>query len=137
MPVPDNQTWVEFSVAFTNESTSSHVDIAPVVAAEHYSGAPGPNHITDGDLERYSSSTGTWQNLGSLGEGMGMDFMGTGDGASFSLPPGRTVSIQYRMDLRADDQPGTLGIDAIAAVPGVVSGQQLGTISVPLVVTST
>jgi hypothetical protein len=136
MRIINNGQWMDFSVTFANYSTTGYPAIAPVVDAEHYTGAPSPStEQTQGDLERYDPSSGSWVDLHFLGQGTGMDFMGTGDAARFPLPVNATVSIRYRMFLTPQDKPGSLGIDALAVVPpGVTSEMQRGTISVPIMV---
>ena len=111
--VANKGTTEEFQVTFSNYSEAQFPPIAPVVAAEHYSGAPGYEKITAGELERYNPKTHSWTKL-ALGEGTGTDFMSSGEAAKFRLPPGRHVSVRYRMTLSSTDAPGRLKIDALA-----------------------
>ena len=124
---------VDFTVTFTNGTSTNYAAVSPVVATAHSDVRPGPTGEADGRLQRYNRSSGAWEDL-PLSEGEGMDFMYTGDEAAFPLPPGHSVSVQYRISLTRDDGPGTLPIDGLASKTSDHS--DIGNIDVPVVVTS-
>jgi len=131
--VPNNGQLIAFAVTWTNNSQTSYPAVAPVVAGEHYDGGTGPNREVHGSLQRLNARTGAWQDV-SFAEGEGTDFMYTGDDAAFALPVGSAVTIHYRLSLTKDDNPGTLGIDAVAVQPR--DHTMLGSLAVDVAVVS-
>ncbi|MEV4615097.1 hypothetical protein AB0K43_21240 [Kitasatospora sp. NPDC049258] len=104
---------VPFSVTWTNATGRRVEGIAPVVASRFFDGARcaifAP--MASGGLERRDGDH--WTAL-DLSQGTGMDYAQQGDAAAFSLAPGASRTIEYRMGLTADNGPGTLRIEADA-----------------------
>ena len=136
--VPNDGRVFDFTVTFTNNTSTNYPSVGPVVVAEWYDGAPGdPEPEPTGRLQRYNPRTGIWDDI-YFTHGTGMDFINQGDDAAFALPPGHSVTVQYRISLTPDDRPGTMPINGIAAkIPRPDRGTyDVGNIAVPLNVVS-
>ncbi|MDH6138112.1 hypothetical protein P3T35_000089 [Kitasatospora sp. GP30] len=104
-----------FSVTWTNTSGHRLDAVAPVVAAQHYAHARCQGtSMAQGSLQRQDASG--WTDL-PLSQGLGTDYVYSGDDAAFALEPGASRTIDYRVGLGADNGPGTLLLEADAFLP--------------------
>lgn len=113
--VPNNGTALNFSVTWTNVSSTSYSAVDPVVATDHYSGGDPVMGMADGTLERQDGTS--WTKLPSLSVGGGMDYATTGKAAAFALAPGESRTINYRMSVTSKSGPGQLPLLAQTFVP--------------------
>jgi hypothetical protein len=109
-----------FSVTWTN-TTGHRLDaVAPVVSSEHYEGAHcKETSEAQGTLKRHDASG--WTTLPALSQGTGIDYAATGDKVAFALAPGASRTIDYQVQLGADNDPGVLMIEADAFIPNPVA----------------
>ncbi|MFJ4677008.1 hypothetical protein [Kitasatospora sp. NPDC088783] len=102
-----------FTVTWRNGTDRSYQDLQPVVATRFYPGARcaviAPT--AEGTLQRQDPSG--WTDL-PLSQGTGTDYATTGKDARFTLDPGASRTLTYRMRLDAGDGPGTLPVEADA-----------------------
>jgi hypothetical protein len=132
-PVSNTGRTIAFSVTIVNYTGYLLPEIAPVVGVERYLGAPGPGHLALGSLERYNNATGGWQAV-PLAQSQAGSFLATGDNAAFLMPPGWVQTISYRLQLRPQDAPGTLVLDALAVQ--LLDHANLDSASIPIHVVS-
>jgi hypothetical protein len=133
MRLPSNRRYVEFSVTFANYTGILLPQVAPVVIATPYAGAPGAAHIPLGILQRRDPTSGAWQNV-PLGGGGPAALLSTGDPAAFVMPPGWMQTVTYRVQLSPQDKPGTLVIKAMAVQ--LLDHADLDNTTVPVLVTA-
>ncbi|PBC78791.1 hypothetical protein BX265_3572 [Streptomyces sp. TLI_235] len=104
---------VTFQVTWTNVGQTSYSHVEPVVAGQHdeqeFATPTGPveERIPTGTLERKDGSS--WTAL-PLRMGTGMDYAGLGRSAAFSLAPGKSRTVTYRMKLTTKDHMASLNV---------------------------
>ncbi|MEV6208739.1 hypothetical protein [Kitasatospora sp. NPDC051914] len=104
---------VTFQVTRTNVGQTSYGHVEPVVTGQRdeqeFATPTGPveERIPTGTLERKDGSS--WTAL-PLRAGTGMDYAGLGRSAAFSLAPGRSRTLTYRMKLTTKDQQGAIPV---------------------------
>ncbi|MFB7615761.1 hypothetical protein [Kitasatospora sp. NPDC056181] len=115
---------VSFSVTWKNNDPMAHPAVAPVVATQMYEGAPCSVMLSmaEGTLER--KDAGGWKSL-HLSQGGGMDYAMSGNDAAFSLGPGESRTVEYRMKLDVGNRPGRLAVEADAYVPSTTRFDKL------------
>ncbi|WP_441251416.1 hypothetical protein [Kitasatospora sp. McL0602] len=130
--VPNSGAEVSFAVIWTNTSTSSYAAIEPVVATFGYE-INDPVPMLQGTMERQDGSG--WTTL-PLSRGGGMDYASTGAKAAFSLAPGQSRTLNYRMKLTPGDQLARFKVGADAFLPSDSQGshKSVGSASVQAVV---
>ncbi|MEV7182597.1 hypothetical protein [Kitasatospora sp. NPDC093102] len=108
---------VSFSVTWKNNDATGTRSVAPVVATQQYEGALCGRVVAmaEGTLERKDASG--WKTLPGLSQGTGMDYATGRNDAAFTLAPGESRTIEYRMRLSSANRPGRLAIEADAPVP--------------------
>ncbi|MEV4615219.1 hypothetical protein AB0K43_21915 [Kitasatospora sp. NPDC049258] len=114
-----------FSVTWTNTSGHRLAGVAPVVAAQQFTGARCQVIMgtVAGTLER--NDGGAWTDV-PISQGTGMDYATTGNKAAFPLAAGASRTIQYRIRLAEDNGPAPLAIEADAYVPSTTDFKALG-----------
>ncbi|MFD4400320.1 hypothetical protein [Kitasatospora sp. NPDC058478] len=108
---------VTFSVTFRNTSQNTYGRLQPLVVTEPYPGSPpvqvvqGPN---DGKLERQDGDT--WRPA-PMGPGSDMGYAVADQASLFSLAPGQTRKVTYRLTLGAGNGPGDMPVSAQVTLP--------------------
>ncbi|MFF2747978.1 hypothetical protein ACFVVA_20835 [Kitasatospora sp. NPDC058048] len=111
-----NGTPVTFTVTYRNTGLKTYDKLQPLVYTKEYAGTP-PSEIVvinRGKLERQDA--GVWKEI-PLGIGGGMDYAMVGQQAQFSLAPGESRTVTYRMSLDKLDGPGTMPVSVQAMLP--------------------
>ncbi|MGW3075134.1 hypothetical protein [Kitasatospora sp. NPDC001132] len=114
--VSNGGTPVTFSVTYRNTGQKSFAKVQPLVYTKEYAGTPPSEMVmmNQGKLERQDG--GGWTAL-PLSMGGGMDYAKTGESAAFSLAPGESKKVTYRMTLDPVDGPGTMPVAVQVTLP--------------------
>ncbi|MFE7592759.1 hypothetical protein ACFU6K_25455 [Kitasatospora sp. NPDC057512] len=114
--VSTNGTPVTFSVTYRNTGQKTYDKLQPLVYTKEYDGTPPSEMVTmnKGRLERQDG--GAWREI-PLAIGGGMDYAMVGQQAQFSLAPGESRTVTYRMSLDKLDGPGTMPVSLQATLP--------------------
>jgi hypothetical protein len=109
---------VQFTATFTNSSSVTEHDVAPLFQI-----VGGPCNCALGSLERFDSSTGTWQAT-PMPEGDGdPNFLARATGGT-SLRPGMTITFHYRLTM--DARNPAKSVRAVIYAVQMPTGTQLG-----------
>ncbi|WP_416876328.1 hypothetical protein [Kitasatospora sp. SC0581] len=114
--VSTNGTPVTFTVTYRNTGQKTYDKLQPLVYTKEYAGTPPSEMVTmnKGKLERQDG--GVWKEI-PLAIGGGMDYAMVGQQAQFSLAPGESRTVTYRMALDKLDGPGTMPVSVQAVLP--------------------
>ncbi|MEV7182596.1 hypothetical protein [Kitasatospora sp. NPDC093102] len=109
-------TPVTFTVTYRNTGQKSFEKVQPLVYTKDYAGTPPSDGllINAGTLERQDG--GVWVQI-PLSMGTGMDYAMVNEKAWFSLAPGESKKVTYRMALGPADGPGTMPVAVQATMP--------------------
>ncbi|MEV7776713.1 hypothetical protein [Kitasatospora sp. NPDC088351] len=118
--VPNDGSAVTFSVTYRNTSRTGYSALVPVVAAESYAGA---SPVVSGTLERQDGDTWTAMDLRST------DKPARDGNGAFTLAPGQSRTVKYRLKLTGQDGAGVMPVTARVAVvplegPAIVVGSR-------------
>lgn len=104
---------VSFQVKWTNNTKTRQPNVVPVVSAEAYEGNPCAviTPTVEGTIQR--KDAGGWVKHG-LTQGTGMDYAQRDEPGAFSLGPGESRTVQYKMHLAPTNGTGTLDLEAQA-----------------------
>ncbi|MFD5463021.1 hypothetical protein ACFWIQ_09360 [Kitasatospora sp. NPDC127059] len=108
---------VTFSVTYRNTSQNTYSRLEPLVITDVYPGSVPSDFVApsnDGKLERLDGST--WTEKG-LSPGTDMGYAVADPGSVFSLSPGQSRKVTYRMTLGAKNGPGRMPVKAQVMLP--------------------
>ncbi|MFJ6777416.1 hypothetical protein ACIQOV_41775 [Kitasatospora sp. NPDC091257] len=133
--VSNSGTPVTFTVTYRNSGQKTYDKLQPLVYTNEYAGTP-PNEVlptNKGKLERQDG--GSWTEI-PLSMGGGMDYAAVSQKAWFSLAPGESKKVTYRMALDLVDGPGTMPVSVQATLPydGTTTLTPLKELTVPVTV---
>ncbi|MEU1287818.1 hypothetical protein [Kitasatospora sp. NPDC005856] len=114
--VSNDGTPVTFTVTYRNSGQKTYAQLAPLVYTKEYAGTP-PSEVllmNKGKLERQDG--GTWTEA-MLSMGGGTDYAMVNSKAWFSLAPGESRKVTYRMALDPVDGPGTMPVAVQLTLP--------------------
>ncbi|MFJ7911523.1 hypothetical protein [Kitasatospora sp. NPDC096204] len=133
--VSNDGTPVTFSVTYRNTGQKSFAKVQPLVYTKEYAGTPPSEMVlmNQGKLERQDG--GGWTAL-PLSMGGGMDYAMAAESAAFSLAPGESKKVTYRMTLDPVDGPGTMPVAVQVTLPysGTAGLNVLNELTVPVTV---
>lgn len=114
--VSNDGTPVTFTVTYRNSGQKTYDKLQSLVYTKEYAGTPPSDvvMINKGKLERQDG--GAWREI-PLAMGGGMDYAMVGQRAQFSLAPGESWKVTYRMALDPLDGPGTMPVSVQATLP--------------------
>ncbi|MFG3225190.1 hypothetical protein ACGF07_10455 [Kitasatospora sp. NPDC048194] len=114
---------VTFSVIYRNTGHSTYSQLEPLVVTDHYPGSPPAQVVwtgNDGTLERQDG--GTWKQV-AMSPGSDMGYAVADPASLFSLAPGQSKKVTYRLTVGAGNGPGDMPVKAQVMLP--YSGSKL------------
>ncbi|MGW1172685.1 hypothetical protein ACWD4P_03035 [Kitasatospora sp. NPDC002543] len=133
--VSNGGTPVTFTVTYRNTGQKAFDKVAPLVYTKEYAGTPPSEMVlmNKGKLERQDG--GGWTEI-PLSMGGGTDYAMVRENAWFSLAPGESRKVTYRMTLDPVDGPGTMPVAVQATMPYDATAplNVLGELTVPVAV---
>ncbi|MBD0690484.1 hypothetical protein [Streptomyces sp. CBMA123] len=114
--VSANGTPVTFTVTYRNTGQKTYPQLQPLVYTKWYAGTPPSDmlEMNAGKLERQDG--GGWVQI-PLSQGGGMDYAMVNPKARFSLAPGESKAVTYRMALDPADGPGAMPVAVQVTLP--------------------
>ncbi|MER6300885.1 hypothetical protein ABT247_15155 [Kitasatospora sp. NPDC001539] len=108
---------VTFSVTYRNTSQNTYDQLQPLVVTDFYPGSPPAQVVwtgNDGTLERQDG--GTWKRV-AMSPGSDTGYAVADPASLFSLAPGQSKKVTYRLTVGAGNGPGDMPVKAQVMLP--------------------